>query len=129
MQGNIRSFWYGQLEPLLIDKDLLYDDVGSPVRFFLPELPEYELGRNDSPEEIQRKRSVMRDLYLQNTISEVLGEFVKQEVFTFREGFGFADQMCIRDSLLCSLFFLGSPLKFGLVFGAWLSVWFIGRRP
>ena len=91
MQGNIRSFWYGQLEPLLIDKELLYDDVGSPVRFFLPELPEYELSRNDSPEEIQRKRSVMRDLYLQDTISEVLGEFVKQEVFTFREGFGFAD--------------------------------------
>src|ERR1017187_3776703 len=37
---NIGSFWYRELEPFLIDHDLMKSDTGDPVQLALAEMPE-----------------------------------------------------------------------------------------
>src|ERR1017187_7161696 len=111
---NIRSFGYRELEPFLIDHDLMLSDTGGPIQLFSPVPEEYETldpeydqvydlpetsmmaiihrridaeDRGSKPETLRAHR----DIYLQNGISRCFGKMVLRGIFTFKGGFGFAD--------------------------------------
>ena len=113
VHGNIRSFWYRELEPFLIDHQLMESDTGGPVlyspspaqydeydteydrKYEWPQTSMIDVHRRIDAECADRESQPVlrahRDVYLQNSISKCFGEMVLRGIFTFKDGFGFAD--------------------------------------
>ena len=98
-RGNVRTYWYRQLEPFLIDKQLLIDDHGAALRKLNARSKARlmrKLGfdyrvvvRRGNPAERRRVNLEAREIYLQNLISLIFGEFVRAGVFRYQDDWEF----------------------------------------
>ncbi|MBI2267028.1 MAG: hypothetical protein HYU64_18010 [Armatimonadetes bacterium] len=100
VDGNIRSFWYRNLEPFYMDKNLLESDVGPPLRDLVRYLPiGDDLARSDlvgllergAPGLLVRLSRTARENYLQDLISICFDEFVLEGILRFQGEFRFRD--------------------------------------
>jgi hypothetical protein len=112
--GNLRTFWYRNLEPFYVDKDLLESDMGPPLgaRELMAAAAMLELGaaewvlknaKEAEPFEFfsllakknkgiaARVGRAARETSLQNAISDCFDAFVLNGVFRFQDEFKFAD--------------------------------------
>ncbi|MDQ7839233.1 MAG: hypothetical protein RDU59_12165 [Thermodesulfobacteriota bacterium] len=121
INGNMRSVWYGHVEPLYVEKNLLESDVAltpGALSLLMPEvldeilkveLPGVSEGMRRLKEIVERGARGMRGLgkrerevcrrvskaareqYITNTTTGVFDDFVKAGVFRFKEEFAFLD--------------------------------------
>lgn len=114
LEGNIRSFWYREVEPFYVEKDLLDSDLIEPAKGMsllaalteldpeafdglLEEGDETETGVamvylvRKHPELAARVSHAAREGYICNLISDSLDAFVLEGIFRFQDEFKFAD--------------------------------------
>jgi hypothetical protein len=112
VQGNLRTFWYRVLEPFYLDKDLMESDVAIPAGIFFEACAQRKEGQDERfrealergeygglREHIEREAPGLagrlwrnaREGYLQNLVSVVFDECVRQGIFRFQGAFMFND--------------------------------------